>query len=316
MFRIGIVGAGKLSQVHLRHLARIPDVEVTLFDRNIERSQEVAAAFKAQVATTFDDLLGQVDAIDIITPNFVHAEYAVAAIKAGKHVFIEKPIEVSWKSAQPICEAAAEANVVATVGHVLRHFRMYRKAHDLVKAGEIGKPAAVRMHRTGLMPGGVNNWFGDHALSGGVFIDLAVHDFDWLLWTLGPAKSVFARSIGATTGQGKDYGLATIEFQNGCLAHVEASWMETDGGRMAFEVCGSDGMLEYDTRNVPTLRFGHTLEQLHLPEDDPFYLQLLNFVKACQGEDVEIITVAEACEALRLADACLESAKTGQLVNL
>ncbi|HLO99728.1 MAG TPA: Gfo/Idh/MocA family oxidoreductase, partial [Fimbriimonas sp.] len=238
------------------------------------------------------------------------------AIAAGKHTFIEKPIEVSYSTALPILDAAEKADVVVTVGHVLRYFGMYRKAHDVVKSGQLGKPAAVRMSRTGIMPGGVNNWFGDHSLSGGVFIDLAVHDFDWLLWTLGPAKSVFAKSIGATTGQGKDYGLATIEFEIGALAHVEASWMETEAGRTAFEVCGSEGMLEYDSRNVPTLRQGNSLEQHHLPDDDPFYLQLLNFVRAAQGESAQAVTVREACEALRLAEAALESAKTGQLVNL
>ncbi|HLO98469.1 MAG TPA: Gfo/Idh/MocA family oxidoreductase, partial [Fimbriimonas sp.] len=73
MFRIGIVGAGKLSQVHLRHLARIPDVSVTVFDRNLDRSAEVALAHNTQVAASFDELLDKSDAIDIITPNFVHA---------------------------------------------------------------------------------------------------------------------------------------------------------------------------------------------------------------------------------------------------
>lgn len=316
MFRIGIVGAGKLSQVHLRHLARIPEVSVTVFDRNLERSQEIAKLHNTGIATTFDELLEKSDAIDIITPNFVHAEYALKAIAAGKHTFIEKPIEVSYAAAKPILEASEKANVVVTVGHVLRYFSMYRKAHDTVKSGQLGKPAAVRMTRTGLMPGGVNNWFGDHDLSGGVFIDLAVHDFDWLLWTLGPAKCVFAKSVGATTGEGKDYGLATVEFENGALAHVEASWMETEAGRTAFEVCGSEGMLEYDSRNVATLRQGNGLEQHHLPDDDPFYLQLLNFVKASKGESAQTITVREACEALRLAEAALTSAKTGQLVNL
>ena len=193
---------------------------------------------------------------------------------------------------------------------------MYRKAHDLVQSGAVGTPAAIRMTRGGGMPGGADGWFADHSLSGGIFIDLAIHDFDWLLWTVGKVKEVYAKSVGANTGKGPDYGLATLTFENGCVAHVESTWMDPQESRTAFEICGPEGMLDYDSRNTPTLRTGPKLEQNHLPEDDPFFLQLNDFVTCAKANQPAKITIQEAFAALELAEACRASAATGKPVSL
>ena len=316
MFTIGIVGAGRLSRVHLRHLSNIPDTAFVVFDQKPASAEALVTEYSGVVAKSYEDLLDRVDAVDIILPNDVHAEFALKAIKSGKHTFIEKPLDISCAAAKPVLDAANESNVTVQVGHVLRYFSMYRRAHDMVKSGAVGNPAAIRMTRGGGMPGGESGWFGDHSRSGGVFIDLAIHDFDWLLWTIGPVKEVYAKSVGAKTGNGPDYGLATLTFESGCVAHVESTWMDSQESRTAFEICGPSGLLDYDSRNTPTLRTGSKLEQHHLPADDPFFMQLRDFVASARAGKPANISIQEAYNALEIAESCLESARSGKPVFL
>jgi predicted dehydrogenase len=316
MFTIGVVGAGRLSRVHLRHLSNIPDTAFVVFDQILASAEALVTEYSVVVAKTYEELLSQVDAVDIILPNDVHAEFALKAINAGKHTFIEKPLDISLEAAKPVLDAANKSSVTVQVGHVLRYFSMYRKAHDMVKSGAVGAPAAIRMTRGGGMPGGESGWFGDHSRSGGVFIDLAIHDFDWLLWTIGPVKEVYAKSVGAKTGNGPDYGLATLTFESGCVAHVESTWMDNQESRTAFEICGPNGLLDYDSRNTPTLRTGSKLEQQHLPGDDPFFMQLNDFVASARAGQPGKISIQEAYNALELAEACLKSAQSGKPVFL
>lgn len=316
MFTVGIVGAGRLARVHVRHLSRLGDIQFAVYDSGPGRAEELANECGGRSVTSFEELIDRSDAIDIITPNDCHAEYAVKSIQAGRATFIEKPLEISTAAAQPILDAAANSKATVTVGHVVRYFAMYRRAHDIVKSGGVGNPAAVRMTRGGSMPGGQAAWFANHARSGGVFIDLAVHDFDWLLWTLGPVKEVYAKSVGAKDGEGPDYGLATLTLANGCVAHVESTWMDPNESRTAFEVCGSTGMVEFDSRNCPTLRAGGRVDQSFLPDDDPFFQQIREFISAAREGRPALISVQDAFEALRVAEACVVSAKTGQPVML
>ena len=235
----------------------------------------------------------------------------------GSGTFVEKPVTLSAAGAVPISEAsAAKPELVCTVGQVLRWFPMYRRAHELVKAGEIGLPAALRMSRGGGLPGAGRGWFEDHSKSGGVFIDLGVHDFDFLLWTFGPVVEVVARSVGAKTGSGADYGLATLTLASGAVAHVESTWMDADDPGMAFEFCGSEGMLQWDSRSTGTVRGMGRVDGHFMPDDDPFFGQMKEFVTAIREGRPAAVGLRDAVAAVRVAEAALESARTGLRVTL
>src|SRR5204863_4959008 len=143
-------------------------------------------------------------------------------------------------------DAAAKANVPLMPGQVVRFFAEYATGNRLVKEGKVGKPAAARTRRGGLAPMGSHGWFQDYQRSGGVLLDLAVHDFDWLRWTLGEVKHLYSRSVGVATDGGPDYALTVLTFESGAVAHVESTWMDPSGFRTAFEVCGSEGMIQFD----------------------------------------------------------------------
>lgn len=317
MIRVGFVGAGRLGRVHARHLMRLPEVSVGAFDVVPSSSESFATEVGGVAYVSFEELLEKSDAVAVVTPSDVHADFAVAALEAGKHVFIEKPVTLSVEAALPISLAAsARPELVCTVGQVLRWFPMYRRAHELVKAGEIGVPAALRMSRGGGLPGAGRAWFEDHSKSGGVFIDLGVHDFDFLLWTFGPVVEVVARSVGAKTGSGVDYGLATLTFESGAVGHVESTWMDADDPGMSFEFCGSGGMLEWNSRSTGTVLGMGRVDGHFMPDDDPFFGQMKAFVDAIRGDAPLAVSLADGVSALQVAEAALESAKTGTRVRL
>ena len=317
MIRVGFVGAGRLGRVHARHLMRLPEVSVGAFDVVAASAESFASEVGGVAFSSFDELLEKSDSVAVVTPSDLHVDYAVAALNAGKHVFIEKPVTLSTTEALPISEAAASRpELVCTVGQVLRWFPMYRRAHELVKAGEIGLPAALRMSRGGGLPGAGRAWFEDHSKSGGVFIDLGVHDFDFLLWTFGAVTEVVARSVGAKTGSGVDYGLATLTMASGAVAHVESTWMDPEDPGMSFEFCGSSGMIEWDSRTSGTVRGMGRVDGHFMPDDDPFFGQMKAFVAAIRGEALVAVSLADGVAALRVAEAALESARSGLRVSL
>jgi predicted dehydrogenase len=221
--------------------------------------------------------------------------------------------------ASKLVNTAREKGLPLMPGHVVRFFPEFRKGHDLVEQGAVGNPAAARLRRGGGMPKGENLWFADHAQSGGVLLDLAIHDFDWLRWTLGDVKRVFANSVGARTGSGPDYALTTLQFDSGAVAHVEATWMDPSGFRVAYEVCGSAGMIEYDSRLTPTVRTAiegsATATESPLGgSDDPYYRQLSAFVESIQDGKEPPITGFDGLMALAISEAAMESSKTGRAV--
>ena len=120
-----------------------------------------------------------------------------------------------------------------------------------------------------------------------------IHDFDWLRWTLGEVKSLFSRSLSSDeTGSGPDYhALTTLTFENGCVAHVEGTWMDPGGFRTSFEIAGSKGLIQHDSRDNSALRTTTkatgsegaplpSLEGNFGPLEDPYYLELDGFLTA------------------------------------
>lgn len=207
-------------------------------------------------------------------------------------------------------------------GQVVRYFAEFEKANRIIKSGELGDIAAVRTRRGGAAPQGAGGWFRDLRRSGGVLIDLAVHDFDWMRWTFGEVSSVFACSVGLHRDPQLefigDYSLTTLTFESGVIGHVEATWMDPSGFRTTIEVCGSEGMIEYDSRTaaslVTHLQGVSRFEAPLATQDDPYFRQLSAFVATVRKEKPLPVTGLDGFRALAIAVAAVESAKTGKPV--
>ena len=137
------------------------------------------------------------DIIDICTPTPLHRDYVERAAAAGKAIFVEKPLARTLADCDAMVAAVNRAGVPAMPGHVVRFFPEYAAAKRLVDAGGVGKPAAIRTARLAGFPGqeGRPNWYADPQQSGGLVLDLILHDFDWLRWTFGPITRVYAKGL-------------------------------------------------------------------------------------------------------------------------
>ncbi len=316
--KVGILGAGGMGNVHARQYAKMPDVELSFFDPDAERTDAYVKQWSVNPATSVEDLISRSDIVDICLPTDLHEDLSLQAIAAGKALFVEKPLAGNLAACRRIIDAASSAGVTLGVGQVVRFFPEFETGNRIVKQGGVGTPAAARTRRGGGAPSGKNAWFMNHSRSGGVILDLAIHDFDWLRWTLGEVKHLYARSVGATTGTGPDYALITLTFDSGAVAHVESTWMDPNGSRTTFEVCGSEGMIEWDSRTNAGLRTktdGPEIRETPLaPMDDPYYKELRAFVDAVRDKTAPPVTGEDGFMAVSIALAAIHSAKTGEVV--
>lgn len=326
MTRVGIIGLGTMGRQHMDAYRQMPDVEVAaIYDHRPERAQEVAQEYGVRVAGTLNDLFNLCDVVDICTPTYRHAECALPAIEAGKAVVCEKPLARTLVECERIVNAVKQHNTPFMPAHVLRFFPEYRTAHQLVKSGAVGAVAAVRMRRGGDFPRTKSDWYADFTKSGGVILDLIIHDFDWMLWTLGAVERVYAKALTFRQLEHLDYTLVTLKFKNGAVGHIEGTWCDPGGFKVNFEVCGDSGMIEYDSARQVALQIatradGDVGGGVQVPEspavENPYFLELRHFIDCVQTGQPPEVTVEEGYNAVRLALAAIESAQTGRVVSL
>lgn len=321
---IGIVGAGNIGSRHARFWTRVPGTNVVaIADTHNGAAESLSGAYPGAIAY-FDatDLIAdpQVQIVHVCVPTHLHKDIAIAAANAGKHVLCEKPMALTLADCDAITQAASQANVQLSVGHVTRFFPEYALAKQQVEAGAVGVPTVARTRRAGAFP--KTAWFADTEQSGGVIADLVVHDLDWLQWCFGPAVRVFAR---IAKSPGFEYALLTLRHESGVIAHVEGVWGEPTGFHTAFEIAGNGGLLTHDSRAARSLVAGvrpgtdgvvSIMSAPLSPSDDPYYKQVQAFADAVRGTSPVAIKPAEARAAVAVALAALESARTGNAVEI
>ena len=197
MINVAILGAGFMGSAHAANYQALDGrVRVkTVCALNAERAARVAERVRAQPTTDLEAAIRDpdIDIVDICLPTILHREAAERAFGAGKHVFLEKPIALTAEDADAIIDAAERSGRLFMVGLVLRFWPEYVELQRRMAAGELWRPLAVSTHRLS-PPADWNDWMIDPKQSGGVAVDLAIHDFDQLNWLLGEPRRVFARA--------------------------------------------------------------------------------------------------------------------------
>jgi len=219
--RLGIVGCGRATAtLHVPALAQVEGVRVAaLADVDEAALRRVAAdARPDRTAADYRDLVDDptLDAIAVCVPAYAHAEVALAAMAAGKHVFVEKPLALTLADCDRMADAAARSGVLATVGFNSRHHAQAPRARDAIRRGEIGAVDAIASRLTSYhaqAPG----WQARRASGGGVLMELAVHHVDLWRWLTGAeVAEVFAY---ARAGRGEDESaVLAARMGNGALA--------------------------------------------------------------------------------------------------
>ena len=190
MLRIGILGAGHFAAAHLQALQRLKDrARVVCYARRDAGRAFPEADAVGAAPIPLDDALesGDVDAVAVCVPNHLHRHCTEGALRAGKHVFCEKPLAMTVEDADAVIGAAEESKRVLVVGHLTRHVPAYVKVAEILETGRLGKPHA--MYASRMHCGGGRSWRMDPEVGGGVVFDLLVHDLDLMNWYLGMGKS-------------------------------------------------------------------------------------------------------------------------------
>lgn len=325
--RVGVVGTGFMGETHVAAWAA-EGIRAVIHDVDSGRAATLADRYGARVAATREELLGAVDVVDVCTPTHLHAEVAIAAARAGCHVICEKPMARTLADAEAMLAAARDAGVRLFVAHVVRFFPEYVAARAAVLDGAIGEPGVLRLTRASYRPRHpAGHWFFDHAKSGGIVLDLMVHDLDFARWIAGDVVAVHCRSAGvAFAGTGVDHAVAILTHRSGAISHVSASWgYAPPTFTTAFEIAGSLGLIEQSstatTPVMPSLLAGAANGGTTALADtglagDPFRLELAEFARAIgDGTDARI-SAEDGLEALRIALAADESARTGAVVRI
>ena len=337
--RVGIVGAGAMGRVHCNAWMQT-DATLTaicsLDDSANRLVVELAAADPAGIAdsirlcSSLDELLELVDIVDICTPTDTHHTVAIAAAAAGCHILCEKPMARTADQAQKMAEACETAGVTLMVAHVLRFFPEYAAAARLATSGELGKVALLRLRRSAFAPAPHGeNWFRDLRRSGGVLLDMMLHDFDMARLIAGDVRSVYARHIRDEHGE---HACALLTHHNNILSHIEGSWAYPPPHFSThFEIACEKGEIIGDSTNTNPLRIlrrpasdgestsarrSGTPKAAPAVDPDPYRLEIAAFYEAVRNRTAPPISAAEGIAALRIALAAEESVANGQAVIL
>lgn len=327
--RVGIVGAGFMGTTHAAGWAET-DAEIVGFAAETATEAEpLALAYGARVFPELQALIDAVDVVDVCTPTHLHHPIVLQAAAAGKHIICEKPLARHVAEAQEMVRACREAGVQLLVAHVVRFFPEYALAQAQVAGGAIGRPGVLRLTRGSYRPKKpVGNWFLDEAKSGGILMDLMIHDFDYARWIAGEVESVFARRVTATHPDAPvDYGLAILRHRSGALTHVAGAWAYPPPTfRTGLEIAGDRGLIQFDSdmtapiTNLLRRDGGADAPDVALPpsptSESPYTTQIKEFYNALQGDGPSRVTAEDGLAAVQIAIAAMESVTSGKAVPL
>jgi predicted dehydrogenase len=336
MFRVAVVGAGTMATMHTGCYAGIPNAQlVGVMDTRLEAGRALAGKYGAPAYDDFDKMLTELspDVVDVCCPTPWHVDYVCRAAERAaelgiKGISTEKPMGRSLDQCQRMIDAVGEAGIPLFVAQVVRFFPEFALAKANVERGAVGKPAAIRTRRGGGMPRAWNDWYANYDLSGGLVLDLIIHDFDWLRWTFGEVERVYAKALRQRMLPEFDYALVTLRFQSGAIAHVEGTWGDPGGFKVTMEIAGDEGLLEYNFNQPTGVPFRSALRStdtaaaaaVAVPESptnaNPYQLELAHFLDCLETGVTPSITPRDGKEAVRIALAALESAETGKPVTL
>src|SRR5688572_20652756 len=224
--KIGIVGAGYIGGIHASILARDERVHLAaVHDVAPESAQRLANSCGALSAQSATEVIESCDAVYITTPNTKHTELAIAAIRAGKHVFCEKPMATSLADAQVVLDAASESDCVFQVGHNRRFAPVYTALKGLLTETHRPHWAHVKMNRGELLK---PEWVGDPQITGGFLYETTIHMFDMMRFLFGELQMLQALGSSHEYRETDDFSVL-LQFTSGMHAtfasSADASWL-------------------------------------------------------------------------------------------
>ena len=331
MKKVALFGAGRIGRIHAANLSAMPGIElVAVNDPVAASSAELAHTFGARVDSIeniFAD--ASIDAVVIGSPTTTHSDLITRAAAAGKHIFCEKPVDLSAMRAQACAEAVAQAGVACMIGFQRRFDPTFNEAKARLERGEIGTPEMLII--TSRDPGAPPVDYIKQ--SGGIFRDMLIHDFDvfrWILcgdgdeaaWLSATGSCLTDAAIGVAGDM--DCAAVTIRTKKGRLCQINTTRRAAYGYDQRFEVIGSTGMLQCGNHRPSEVTQANA-KGTSIDNPEAFFLQryaaayrleIEHFFTQLQTGGAFLTTIADGVQAQKLADAAAQSAASGQTVSL
>ncbi|GAC1366519.1 MAG: scyllo-inositol 2-dehydrogenase [Ktedonobacteraceae bacterium] len=329
---IGVIGLGRMGQLYARVVAsQVSGGSLyAVVDPDERVRGPIADMYGVQHSfTSAEELLAlpELNAVVIATPTSTHAKLVVAAAEAGKAIFCEKPLALMLPETHAALAAVRKANVPLQVGFMRRFDAAYRKAKAMIEAGQIGHP--VTFKSIGRDPFCPPKKFADPALSGGLIIDMAIHDFDLARWLMGSevervsAEGTLLVCEELAQVDDIDNAMINLRFASGALGNVEVSRNAFYGYDIRTEVLGSEGALMIGTQQqTPVLlltRSGaqhDTVPYLLERFGDAYRAQLEHFAACVGSGQAPAVGAADALAALEIGVAATLAQKTKRSVEV
>ena len=317
---VACLGMGWWSDVLADAIQRSGKLKiVSCFSRSPEKREKFAAKYGCRAARSYEEILQDKNVEGVIntTPNAAHLETTVAAAKAGKHVFLDKPIANSIADARALTEACRQAKVVLALGYQRRrewHFR-YVKEH----LGEFGKlvNAEANISRDRLGKIDLSSWrYTAEGMPGGVMLQIGIHYTDVLEYLLGPVKAVSGRFVHLVLpGDNPDVASLILEHESGALSTLNASYASASEYYL-MNIYGKEASAYYDLHNgLRILKRGSTqASAVSCPKNDPIAEELEEFARAARGEGEPEMDGERSTRSLAVILAGIRSAREGRRV--
>jgi len=331
MLRIGIAGFGFMGRTHYQCWNKVENARVVaVCDTNPNIVEDTKKAVGnigdaesdidfdgLKLFTDFDKMLAdaELDAVSITLPTFLHPE-------AGVNVMCEKPMALTVAECDKMIAAAKDTGKLLQIGHCVRFWPEYAKAKEIIDSGEYGRVVAASLRRLGSAPTwSIDNWFLDEQRSGGMALDLHIHDSDYVQYLFGMPRAV--AGVGAQAPGG---GLAHISTQyiydDDVVVTAEGGWAMTPsfGFEMSFNLALEKATIIYDLTRDPMFKVCPAEGDPFTPkvrEGDGWFLQIEYFARLVSGEKPEPVTTLEQSrDSVRIVAAEKESVSKGQIVEI
>ena len=342
-FTIGIIGAGGIANAHITHIKKVPGVEVVaVADISEKALTTMKEKYSVRTYSNYKEMLEKettLDAVSVCTPNGLHAENTIAALNAGKHVIVEKPMAMSAKEGQAMVDAAKKNGKHLVVGFQYRFDGKTAVLKQQVDAGAFGKILYVRcqaLRRRGIPSWGV---FGRKDLQGGGgMIDIGVHVMEMAHYVMGAPAPVTAsgaawtylgnQPVAATAPWGpwdhktytvEDLSVGLVRFANGALLSIEASFaahIEKDVWN--FTIMGEKGGASWDPCQIYKDEHGFmfTSQPFHIGGGDHFENKMRHFVEVCRDGKHNKSSGEDGLMIQKMLDGIYASAEAGKEVTI
>lgn len=326
--RVAVLGVGDMGRMHAAYYGGFPGVKLAAVSgRSRERVDAAAREFRTRGCTDYRDILKDdtIDAVDVCLPTAVHREAAIAALEAGKHVFVETPLALTAEDAAAMIAVARRRRRILMVADVVRSVAGYRYIQRSVASGRMGRPIAGFASRM-CAPYWERRRPRTFEAFGDPLVELAIHDFDYLAWVLGPPEEVSATGTVETDGAVTQAFVSLWGKGTQALVEMNARMPRRYPFSTVARIVCERGVLEnlqrFGLGAAPEMtllrhRAGGRVRPVRLRGWDPYEAECRHFARCVQGKArPDLLRPENDLHALRIAEAARESIRRKRTVAL